>query len=1316
MKRLILTLLWCAVACGLEAVPAKRITMTVEQPDGTVLTLTHKGDEFFHYWETEDGIIALRRNQAYYYAHIVEDRVVPSERLAHTADLRSTEEKQFVQSLPTLEAMYQVRRGDAGEEQRARTRAQNNGEVPTEGVARIPILLVQYADKKFASATAKADFEQHLNGEEYNMASGEYGSARKYFEDQSGGKFSPQLDIIGPVTLSKNMNYYGGNDEDGNDLRPRDMVQEACRLANDNTDFSVYDNNGDGYVDFVYVIYAGYGEASSQVEETIWPHQWQLASPLSADGVKISKYACNNELDYTNGTKMAGIGTFCHEFSHCLGLPDFYPTGNNQSHLAMDAWSLMDYGCYNDNGHTPCGYTGYEKDFLGWKPLILLEDPADITIRPLSEGGDAYKVVNDANPDEFYVLENHKKSKWDSYAHAEGMLVLHVDYQASAWNSNTLNNDPTHLRMTVIPADNVFSKNTLKGDTYPGTSKNTELTDESTPAAKVYKGGTMGKSITNITKTGDDVTLSFMKGVLPTPKNVTVKDIEETGFTMAWDASESAQEYEVMLEYLEENPYVLDEDFNTVQKGSHDIGGSLDMYTNHAGWMGQGIYGLDGAIRVGTASSVGAIMSPYFACDSLSVTIILGFKKCEESDKGALMVVGIGDKEWGNNLKGAYLTATNDNWETCIASVDSIGKYPYFYLDTRGDATQGLTTRADIDYLYILPGNWEDELLGETEEDSVDHKVQRKLQELGVDAEHARQLVSVKQQASLSSTNTPTAMSMKRSNRYMSTDGKQYYKHLIHTTRTKDSSFRFDNLDGGRYIAAVRSVQDDNYSRYSSTQEIVLAGNDMLPQLQITPEVYIDKDSLYISVGDTVSVYYTTDGALPTAYSNLYDEPIALGSKMTICMVAYQEGYRHTDITEKNNWFEQGDATYRIVSERTLEVAITEAVDGNTPTHFVGHWVVGDKVEHDSEHYAIVGVDSGAFSKATSLRSVKIEGQNLRFMGQNIFHGCSALNVVEWNVKLPLQANMFDDNSYNNLLLYAEEGTDFAHPLIETGAIAFIEGNKTKKLLIQGDKPFYCPRTFEAETVSYQRSFTQATGYGDAAGWETIVLPFDVQSFSHHIKGEIAPFGVDAKHHFWLSELTEKGFCAATALRANIPYIIAMPNNTEYGDNTISGDITFSAAQATIYPTIELRETEGADFMFVPTYETLEPNAEIYALNVKNKFEANKVTYKAGSVFVPNKYTVSPFSAYVVPMAGQKAMPFYRIQKEADVEESFDVFSVESQGGVVYVSLPEAKTITVYDMTGRQVCRMACEAGTTEIAHLADGIYLIENVKVYVKH
>lgn len=1315
MKRLILTLLWCAMVCGLEAVPAKRITMTVEQPDGTVLTLTHKGDEFFHYWETEDGVIALRRNQAYYYAHIVGDRVVPSERLAHAAEIRSTEEERYVQSLPTLEKMCQVRRGDTVEEQRARTRAHNNGEVPTEGVARIPILLVQYADKKFASATAKADFEQHLNGEEYNMTSGEYGSARKYFEDQSNGKFSPRLDIIGPVTLSRNMDYYGGNDENGSDLRPREMVQEACRLANDDTDFSVYDNNGDGYVDFVYVVYAGYGEASSQVEETIWPHQWQLASPFSADGVKISKYACNNELDYTNGTKMAGIGTFCHEFSHCLGLPDFYPT-NGQSHLAMDAWSLMDYGCYNDNGHTPCGYTGYEKDFLGWNPLILLEDPADITIRPLSEGGDAYKVVNDANPDEFYVLENHKKSKWDSYAHAEGLLVLHVDYQEAAWINNTPNNDPTHLRMTIIPADNVFSKNTLRGDTYPGTSKNTELTDESTPAAKVYKGGTMGKSITNITKTGDDVTLSFMKGVLPTPKNVTVKDLEETGFTMAWDASEAAQEYEVMLEYLEENPYVLDEDFETVQKGSNDIGSSLDMYTNHAGWRGQGVYGLDGAIRVGTGSSVGVLMSPYFSCDSSSVTLLFSFKKSEVSDKGAQMVVGIGDKEWGNSLSGGYLTATSDDWEICIATIDSIGKYPYFYLDTRGDATQGLTTRADIDYIYILPGNWKDELLDETEKEAVGHKIQRRLQELGVDAEHVKQLASTKQQASLSNANTPTAMSMKRSNRYMSTDGKQYYKHLIHTTRTEDNSYRFENLDGGRYIAAVRNVHGDNYSRYSSTQEIALAGNDMLPQLQITPEMYIDKDSLYLSVGNDVSVYYTTDGALPTAYSNLYDKPISLGSKMTIRWVAYQEGYRHTDIIEKSNWFEQGDATYRVISERTPEVAITEAVDGNTPDHYVGHWIIGDEVEHNSEHYAIVGVDSSAFSKAPSLRSVKIEGQNLRFMGKNIFHGCIALNVVEWNVKLPLQANMFDESSYNNLLIYAEEGTEFAHPLIETGSIAFIEGNRTKRLQIQGDKPFYCPRAFEAETVSYQRSFTQATGYGDAAGWETIVLPFDVQSFTHHIKGEIAPFGGDAKHHFWLSELTGEGFSAATALRANTPYLIAMPNNTEYGTNTLNGNVTFSATQATIYPTIEPSEAEGADFKFVPTYETLEPTAEIYALNVKNKFEANKVTYKAGSVFVPNKYTVSPFSAYVVPTAGQKAMPFYRIQKEADVEESLDIFSVVSQGGVVYVSLPEAKTISVFDMTGRQVFCVTCEAGTTEIAHLADGIYLIENVKVYVKH
>lgn len=1307
MRRLFFAMMFCACTLSLWAVPAKRITITVEQPDGTTLTLTARGDEHFHYWETKDGLVALRRDQGYYYAHIVEDRVMPSERLAHEVSLRTEEEKLFVRSLPTLAEMHETRLMNGSKEQKARTRARNNGEVPTEGVVHVPVLLVQYADKKFSSTTAKEDFEEHLNGEEYNRENSGYGSARKYFEDQSDGKFLPKLDIIGPVTLSQNMSYYGGNDNEGNDLRPREMVQEACRLANAETDFSKYDNNGDGYVDIVYVIYAGYGEASSQLENTIWPHQWNLAAPLSVDNVKISKYACNNELEYPNETKLAGIGTFCHEFSHCLGLPDFYPT-NSGNHLSMDAWSLMDYGCYNNNGHTPCGYTGYEKDFLGWQDLIVLENPADLTMNPLSEGGDAYKIVNDANPNEFYVLENHKKTKWDSSAPAEGMLVIHVDYLESAWTSNTLNNDPTHLRMTIIPADNILSKNTLKGDTYPGTSNNTELTDKSSPAAKVYKGETMGKDITNISSNNGVISFSFMKGALPSPRNTAITDITNTGFSLTWDMVPNATEYEVLLEYLEENPYLLDEDFDKVKKGSQDIGASLSSYTNNEGWLGQRVYGLDGAIRVGNTSSVGAIKSPNFTCDSSSVTIILGFKKSEASDAGAKILLGIGDQEWGNSLIGGYLTATNDDWETCIAVIDSIGKHPYFYLDTRGDATQGLLTRADIDYIYLLPGNRSKELTGNTESNSAASMLPKRIEEADkMQIQPIRLSCAEQYDLMFSQQQRATA---EANNQYVSPNGKHYYKQIIHTARTTGTSYRFEDLDGGRYACAVRSICGEVYSRYTSREEIELSGED-LPTLEVTPYMYIDKDSLYIEVKDSVTLYYTTDGTLPTKYGNRYDTPLHLGAKTRARVVAYKKGYKCSTPIEKINWFKQGDATYRIISEITPEVALTEAVDGNTKVNYVGHWIVEESVEHNGYSFAIVGIDSATFCNATALRSVKIAGEALRFIGNNLFHGCSALNAVEWDINLPIGTEMFDATSYYNLLVYVREEIDFSHPLIDTKRMFLIKDGNTQSLHLNAGKPFYCPRAFMTESVSYQRTFTQATGNGDAAGWETIVLPFDVQKFTHSTKGEIAPFGIDAHHNFWLAELTGEGFKPTTSIRANTPYIIAMPNNTEYGEYSMSGSISFSANQTTILPTDELTESGGTEFKFVPTYESMAPHDKIYALNVGSKYE----THKAGSVFVPNRYTVTSFSAYIVPTAVQQSAPFYRIQKEDETEKVTYDFAVKSHKGTVYVSSPEAKKVFVYDITGRKVCHVACAAGITEITGLSEGVYIIENIKIFVE-
>lgn len=1309
MKRLFLMMLLCVCTFALWAVPAKRITLTVKQPDGTMLVLTQRGDEHFHYLMTEDGIMVKSNGEAYYYADIVDGNIVASKHLAHISALRSSDESRVVEALPKIQQFCEValQHQEIMQRSQAMRAARKVSDVPSIGEVKVPVLLVQYRDVKFSPENPQAAFEGHINGEDYKDEGG-YGSVREYFIDQSEGKFMPQFDIIGPITLSNPMEYYGGNDVQGNDKNARGMVKEACEKAD--VDFSQYDNNGDGYVDIVYVIYAGYGEASNtaQLENTIWPHQWQLETALTLDGVKISKYACNNELNGYQGSELDGIGTFCHEFSHCLGLPDFYPTGDDQTPFGMESWSLMHYGNYNNNSRTPCGYTGYELDFLGWRELVVIDEATDVTLQPLNEGGKAYKIVNDANPNEYYVVENHKKSKWDTYAPAEGMLVLHVDYQESAWQNNTVNNYASHQRMTVIPADNKLTRETQSGDTYPGTTGNTALTSSSKPAAEVFVGGYMGKDITDISIQDGVVTFSFMKGALGVPVLNKPYDVTSDGFSVTWDEVSGIEEYEVNLDLLEESPYMLEENFDKVKNGNSDIGSILNSYTIDPGWKGINVFGLDGAIRIGTASSQGAILSPYLKTDSTRFTIIYTIKKSVSTDNDAGMVLCVSDDEWidesgYSELYGYVLTVNNDDWVTYFLVMDTIGKNSYLYIDTRDydGSAESEALRVDIDEIYVVEGDISEQLLG----DNASVKACKQT----VAKSNAPMRVSKEVDV-----NTVTAM--RRAARVAasedSTEQKRYRATTVYTMRTDKDSCRFENLDGGLYRCMVRSVRDSIYSRSSNAVEVEIV-DSMLPQLSIVPTVSIDNDSVYMVVDDPeVSLFYTIDGTTPTSYSPRYEGPFALHEKVTMQVVARKPEHRRSEVHAIKNWFKTSGATYRISSETIPQVYLSEGVEGNALEDYAGDYVVSAEVEYDSMVYKIVGIDAGTFRDATALRSVVIDNDSLRMIGDLLFHGCSGLNAVIWDVEHPILATMFDQKSYNNLLVYAPAHMEFSHPLIDAGRVALICDGESGVLVLNGNYPFYCPIEFTAESVSYQRTFSQSTGVGTAAGWETIALPFDVQTYTHSAKGDIAPFGVEAKHNFWLAELEGDAFAKSTSLRANVPYIIAMPNNTQYGNNSVNGTVTFSANNAKILVTDEEIVAEGKNLNFVPNYEVVAPQEDVYALNVGAKYGNNN----AGSVFVPNKYSVKPFSAYVTPAMGSAAAPFYRIFAQSDVEEEVNAFSVSTKGGVVYVSLDSARTVIVYDMTGRQVRCVACEAGVTEIAGLQRGVYLIENTKVYVQY
>ena len=496
MRRFLLAIMALVACSTMMAAPAKPGSYTHVQSDGSTVTLTMQGGETHRSLVTIDGL-TVARNMNGDYCYMVSGSM--SDVLAHDPDSRGITETAFVsayrdQMTQTSQARRMPRREDEN----------TSPQVPTLGSPRIPIILVNYSDVQFIDEDPVVTFQNQFNEKEK--------SCLHYFQAQSRGQFSPQFDILGPVNLPQAREYYGGNVyRYGNELDQQlgTMIYDACTGLTD-VDFSNYDNDGDGYVDVVVVLYAGVGEAQAwnAVPECVWPCQWDMQEsydwgcstigPFQLNGVTIDKYAVFNELEGNNNysRKIDGIGTFCHEFSHCLGLPDFYST-SGASTFGMSRWDIMDHGCYLDNGDTPAGYTSYERHFMGWMDLIDPEPNTHYELRPLNtDEGTAVKVTNDANPDEYYLLEYRVQTGWDAYLPGEGIMVLHVDYDKDAWDNNTPNNDRNHLRMTLVPADGQLTGFTVSTDLWPQASDS--LTNYSTPPASVYTGGYMNKPLTSM--------------------------------------------------------------------------------------------------------------------------------------------------------------------------------------------------------------------------------------------------------------------------------------------------------------------------------------------------------------------------------------------------------------------------------------------------------------------------------------------------------------------------------------------------------------------------------------------------------------------------------------------------------------------------------------------------------------------------------------------------------------------------------------------------------------------------------------------------
>ena len=496
MRRWGMMLITCMAMSGigscLWAVPAYRGWQVRTMADGSEVTVRQMGDEFYHYWETKDGKLAIEQADGTF---VVREEAVPSR------------------------AAIKARRTKA---QQRRMKAV--GDTPNLAPRGI-VILVNFADKAMKSHHTQEVFNNLCNATHCTTNSyygTRYGSAAQYFADQSNGTYRPQFDLFGPVTLPHPVAYYGeqgwmeGFDEEQNDLYLADFVIDAVLAAEaQGCDFSQYDSDGDEWVDFVYFIFAGKGQAAGGTSETIWPHNWDLTSAiyygfthgtsgyyfndyddynlLTVDNVAIGNYACSAELDYKS--ELGGIGTLCHEFGHVMGLPDLYDTEygyNYQNNLTPGEWDIMDAGSYNGDGHCPPNYNPWEKYFFGWVTPVNLGNKAsnDTLYANGTENYNVYQVnksgtLKSATEEEWcYYLENRQKSGWDTYVPSHGMVVWRVEYDEELWTSNAPNNTDYYPHLTVSTATNKWTGVSSKPVT--------EIKETNGVVTFKYKGGEAG--------------------------------------------------------------------------------------------------------------------------------------------------------------------------------------------------------------------------------------------------------------------------------------------------------------------------------------------------------------------------------------------------------------------------------------------------------------------------------------------------------------------------------------------------------------------------------------------------------------------------------------------------------------------------------------------------------------------------------------------------------------------------------------------------------------------------------------------------------
>lgn len=712
MRKILSILLLCVLAVTASAVPARRGWQTRTQADGTTIEIQQFGDEFYHYMINREGKQVREINGMY-----VEIGEAPTEAVAKARRAKAVARRQ---------------RKEVGTEPN----------LAPKGV----VILANFKDKSMQSSHTQAVFNELCNATNCTVNDG-YPSAAQYFADQSNGAYHPQFDVFGPVNLSRNLDYYGHNiDEYGNptdesndntsDQYATDAVVEACILANQQFDinWADYDSDNDGYVDFVYVIYAGQGEADGGAANTIWPHNWEIESAIyysnctytatqcKVDGKKLNNYAMSGEI---SGGELGGIGTLCHEFGHVIGLPDWYDTayGTNYSQcLTPNDWDVMDGGAYNGDGHCPPNYSPWEKYFFGWHtPINLGNTGQNVTLYANGTANYQAYQINTSGTQQTpttsgwcYFIENRQKVGWDRGLSGHGMLLWKVNFNESKWTSNTPNNTANNPYYTIVSAYGTKlgwdgSTDNCPKNTFPGTKNVTSYT------------GITGKPLLNITEANQIVTLTYIEEPAPVVDPFTLTFMangrefattQSTGTVVLPDTNPlDCPCGKVFLGWTKTADYESETAAPTYVKAGDPIAEATTLYAVYAEQSGEGSVEIDDVLTLSTTGITGTNYASWSNKTVTSSAVYAG------QSAGSYESIQLRSKNSNSGIvttvSGGKLTKVTVDWNenTSGRTLDVYGKNsaytdPSDLYDNSGKGTKIGSIASDSETELVITGDY----------------------------------------------------------------------------------------------------------------------------------------------------------------------------------------------------------------------------------------------------------------------------------------------------------------------------------------------------------------------------------------------------------------------------------------------------------------------------------------------------------------------------------------------------------------------------------------------------------------------------------